>query len=74
LNAGRIATIQTLGGSGALKVGADFQRYFPTPRSGSAIRPGKTIAIFAGAGFKVHTYPYFDNATRGVDFSGMLST
>jgi aromatic-amino-acid transaminase len=37
--------IQTLGGSGALKVGADFlKRYFPDSASGSAIRPGKTTS------------------------------
>ncbi len=39
----RVATIQTLGGSGALKVGADFlKRYFRNQASGSAILPGKT--------------------------------
>ena len=74
--AGRVATIQTLGGSGALKIGADFmQRYFP----GSEVWVSDPtwenhIAIFAGAGFKVHTYPYFDNATCGVDLDGMLAT
>ncbi len=72
----RVATIQTLGGSGALKVGADFlKRYFPD--SGVWVSDPtweNHIAIFAGAGFKVHTYPYFDNATRGVDFSGMLNS
>ena len=76
LQAGRIATIQSLGGSGALKVGADFlKRYFP----GSEVWVSDPtwenhIAIFAGAGFKVHTYPYFDNATRGVDIDAMLAT
>ncbi|AKL15035.1 TPA: aspartate/tyrosine/aromatic aminotransferase [Kluyvera intermedia] len=76
LNAGRIATIQTLGGSGALKVGADFlKRYFPDSDVWVSDPTWENhIAIFAGAGFNVHTYPYFDNATRGVDFSGMLST
>ena len=76
LNAGRIATIQTLGGSGALKVGADFlKRYFPDSDVWVSDPTWENhIAIFAGAGFNVHTYPYFDNATRGVDFSGMLNT
>lgn len=76
LNAGRIATIQTLGGSGALKVGADFlKRYFPDSDVWVSDPTWENhIAIFAGAGFNVHTYPYFDNATRGVDFSGMLTT
>lgn len=73
---GRIATIQTLGGSGALKVGADFlRRYFP----GAEIWVSNPtwdnhVAIFEGAGFKTHAYPYFDPVTRGVDFAGMLGT
>ena len=75
LQAGRIATIQSLGGSGALKVGADFlQRYFP----GSEVWVSDPtwenhIAIFAGAGFTVHSYPYFDAATGGVNVEAMLA-
>ena len=73
---GRIATIQTLGGSGALKVGADFlKRYFPQSEVWvSDPTWDNHVAIFEGAGFKTHTYPYFDAATRGVNFAGMLST
>jgi aromatic-amino-acid transaminase len=73
---GRVATVQTVGGSGALKVGADFlKRYF----AGSEVWVSDPTwdnhrAIFEGAGFKVHSYPYFDAATRGVDFAGMLAT
>lgn len=76
LKAGRIATIQTLGGSGALKVGADFmKRYFPDSEVWVSDPTWENhIAIFAGAGFKVHTYPYFDHTTRGVDFANMLAT
>lgn len=55
----RVATIQTLGGSGALKVGADFlKRYFPD--SGVWVSDPtweNHIAIFEGAGFEVSTYP-----------------
>lgn len=71
----RIATIQTLGGSGALKVGADFlKRYFPQSEVWvSDPTWDNHVAIFEGAGFKTHTYPYFDAATRGVDFDGMLA-
>ena len=74
LRAGRIATIQSLGGSGALKVGADFlKRYFP----GSEVWVSDPtwenhIAIFAGAGFTVHSYPYFDATTGGVNVEAML--
>lgn len=76
LRAGRIATIQTLGGSGALKVGADFLKsYFPDSAVWVSDPTWENhIAIFAGAGFTVHTYPYFDYASRGVDFAAMLAT
>lgn len=76
LNAGRIATIQTLGGSGALKVGADFlKRYFPQSEVWvSDPTWDNHVAIFEGAGFKVHTYPYFDPQTLGVAFDKMLQT
>lgn len=75
LAAGRVATIQTLGGSGALKVGADFlKRYFPQSEVWvSDPTWDNHVAIFEGAGFKVHTYPYFDPATLGVAFDAMLA-
>ena len=72
----RIATIQTLGGSGALKVGADFlHQYFPTSQVWvSNPTWDNHIAIFEGAGFKVNRYPYFDAETCGIDFASMLET
>ncbi|WP_192459178.1 amino acid aminotransferase [Musicola keenii] len=74
LTAGRIASIQTLGGSGALKIGADFlKRYFPDSEVWVSDPTWENhIAIFAGAGFKVHTYPYFDAQTLGVNIEGMI--
>ncbi|MFS2059349.1 aromatic amino acid transaminase [Kosakonia cowanii] len=70
----RVATIQTLGGSGALKVGADFlKRYFP--HSGVWVSDPtweNHIAIFEGAGFEVATYPWYDNETNGVRFAAFL--
>jgi|SRR5450830_117237 len=76
LKEGQIATIQTLGGSGALKIGADFlKRYFPHAEVWvSDPTWDNHVAIFEGAGFTTHTYPYFDAATRGVDFAGMLAS
>lgn len=76
LKAGRIATIQTVGGSGALKVGADFLKtYFPNSEVWvSDPTWDNHIAIFSGAGFNVHAYPYFDPQSLGVNFSGMLDT
>ncbi|MFZ4833359.1 amino acid aminotransferase [Rouxiella sp. Mn2063] len=72
----RIATIQTVGGSGALKVGADFLKtYFPQSEVWvSDPTWDNHVAIFAGAGFKVHTYPYFDPQSLGVNFDAMLAT
>ena len=70
----RVATIQTLGDSGALKVGADFlKRYFP--HSGVWVSDPtweNHIAIFEGAGFDVATYPWYDNETNGVRFAAFL--
>ena len=72
----RVATIQTLGDSGALKVGADFlKRYFP--ESGVWVSDPtweNHVAIFAGAGFEVSTYPWYDEATNGVRFNDLLAT
>jgi aromatic-amino-acid transaminase len=70
---GRVVTAQALGGTGALKIGADFIK---------RVVPGATVfisdpswenhrALFESAGFPVENYPYYDAATRGVNFAGM---
>ena len=68
--------VATIGGSGALKVGADFlKRYFP--ESGVWVSDPtweNHVAIFAGAGFEVSTYPWYDEATNGVRFNDLLAT
>ena len=75
VKAGRIVTVQTLGGTGGLKVGGDFLR---------RVNPGADIyisdpswenhrAIFEYAGFTVKTYPYYDPATNGLKFDAMLT-
>ena len=72
----RIATLQTIGSSGGLKVGADFiKRWLP----GSSVWVSDPTwdnhrAMFEGAGVAVHTYPYYDAATGGVRFDAMLDT
>lgn len=73
---GRIATIQTLGGSGALKVGADFLKtYFPNSQVWVSDPTWENhVAIFGGAGFEVNTYPWFDTDTNGVRFEALLET
>ncbi|HEP0625690.1 TPA: aromatic amino acid transaminase [Escherichia coli] len=72
----RVATIQTLGGSGALKVGADFlKRYFPESSVWVSDPTWENhVAIFARAGFEVSTYPWYDEATNGVRFNDLLAT
>lgn len=73
---GHIATIQTIGGSGALKVGSDFiKRFFPhTEVWVSDPTWDNHRALFEGAGLRVHSYPYFDAQTSGLRFGDMLST
>ncbi|GGE55922.1 MAG TPA: aspartate/tyrosine/aromatic aminotransferase [Paenalcaligenes hominis] len=70
----RVATIQTLGGTGALKVGGDFL-HAAYPDSEMWISDpawDNHHAIFNGAGISTHTYRYYDSATRGLDFEGMV--
>ncbi|NRH41544.1 amino acid aminotransferase [Pseudomonas sp. MS15a(2019)] len=73
---GRIATIQTLGGSGALRTGADFLRQW-FPDSGVWVSDptwDNHLALFAGAGFTVGTYPYCRPASAELAFEAMLGT
>lgn len=71
---GRAVTIQTLGGSGALKVGADFlKKYFPESDVWVSQPTWENhIAIFNGAGIESHFYPYFDAESNGVNVAAML--
>ncbi len=74
-NAHRIVTIQTLGGSGALKIGADFLKcYFPDSNVWVSDPTWENhVAIFSGAGFQVNRYPYFDIEKFGINFDAMLA-
>ena len=71
----RVATVQALGGTGGLKVGADFLK---------RLQPGAKVlisdpswenhrALFTNAGFAVDTYPYYDAQARGIRFEAMLA-
>ncbi|HJW11934.1 MAG TPA: amino acid aminotransferase [Albitalea sp.] len=75
VTSGRIATLQTVGSSGGLKVGADFlKRWFPASEVWvSDPTWDNHRAMFEGAGFTVHTYPYYDPATGGLKFDAMLA-
>jgi aromatic-amino-acid transaminase len=72
----RLTTIQTLGGSGALKVGADFlKHYFPQSHVWASDPTWDNHKVlFEGAGFAVNHYPYYDPQSGGVRFTEMLET
>jgi aromatic-amino-acid transaminase len=71
----RVVTVQTLGGTGALKVGADLLKRFQPDAQVWISDPSweNHRALFEGAGFAVNTYPYYDADSRGLAFEGMLS-
>jgi aromatic-amino-acid transaminase len=75
LAAGRVTTAQCLGGTGALKVGADYlKRLLPSAKVYISDPSWENHrALFESAGFQVENYPYYDAGTRGVDFAGMKS-
>ncbi len=75
VTSGRVATVQCIGGTGGLKIGADFLK---------KLNPNATVlisdpswenhrALFTSAGFVVESHPYYDAAKRGVNFDGMLA-
>ena len=74
LQQNRVATIATIGGSGALKVGADFiNTWFPESKCYvSDPTWGNHIAIFEGSGVEVGKYPYYDKATGTVKFDALI--
>ena len=76
LRDGRVITVQTLGGTGALKIGADFlRRLEPTAQVWISDPSWENHrALFEAAGFKVNSYPYYSEPTHGVDFTAMLAT
>ena len=72
----RVVTVQTLGGTGGLKLGADFLRRIVPGAEAWISDPSweNHRAIFEGAGFAVREYPYYDPKTRGVRFDAMLDS
>ncbi|WP_295763448.1 amino acid aminotransferase [Undibacterium sp.] len=71
----RAITAQAIGGTGALKLGADFLKRFAPDAQVWISDPSweNHRALFESAGFTVNNYPYYDASTRGVNFSGMLN-
>jgi aromatic-amino-acid transaminase len=72
----RAVTVQGLGGTGGLKIGADFlKRFFPDAEIWISDPSWENHQmLFTAAGFKVNYYPYYNAETRGLDFNGMLET
>lgn len=72
---GRIVTVQTLGGTGGLKVGADLLRRINPDAQLWISDPSweNHRAIFEYAGYTVNTYPYYDAPTHGINFDGMIA-
>jgi aromatic-amino-acid transaminase len=75
VTAGRVATIQALGGTGGLKVGADFLKHVSPAAKVLISDPSweNHRALFTNAGFTVESYRYYDAATRALNFDGMLA-
>ncbi|MGX5651207.1 amino acid aminotransferase [Hydrogenophaga borbori] len=76
VKSGRVATVQALGGTGGLKIGADFLKRLSPSAKVLISDPSweNHRALFTQAGFEVGTYTYYDAAKRGVDFDGMLAS
>ncbi|WP_227814647.1 amino acid aminotransferase [Nitrogeniibacter aestuarii] len=74
--AGRAITFEALGGTGALKIGADFLKRVNPEAQVLISNPSweNHRALFEAAGFEVGTYAYYDASTRGVNFDGMLTS
>jgi aromatic-amino-acid transaminase len=72
---GRVATVQGLGGTGGLKIGADFLKRLNPEAQVLISDPSweNHRALFTNAGFTVGTYPYYDADKRGVNAAGMLA-
>jgi len=70
---GQVITAQALGGTGALKIGADYLKRLNPDAKVYISDPSweNHRALFESAGFVVENYPYYDAATRGVNFAGM---
>ncbi|MBH1957555.1 amino acid aminotransferase [Polaromonas sp.] len=75
VTSGRVATVQCIGGTGGLKVGADFLKHLNPDAKVLISDPSweNHRALFTNAGFTVESYPYYDAATRGINFAGMLA-
>ena len=79
VKSGRVATVQGIGGTGGLKIGADFLKKLNPDAKLMISDPSweNHRALFGSAGFKVESYRYFDQTVNdgkgGINFAGMLA-
>ncbi|MFO1244209.1 MAG: amino acid aminotransferase [Ramlibacter sp.] len=75
VKSGRVVTAQGIGGTGGLKIGADFLKKLSPNAKVLISDPSweNHRALFTAAGFTVESYPYYDAATRSINFTGMLA-
>jgi aromatic-amino-acid transaminase len=76
VTSGRVATVQAIGGTGGLKIGADFLKRLNPNAKVLISDPSweNHRALFTNAGFEVDTYAYYDAEKRGVNFEGFLAS
>ena len=76
VTSGRAITVQGIGGTGGLKIGADFLKKLSPNAKVMISDPSweNHRALFQNAGFEVESYTYYDAAARGVNFDGMLAS
>ena len=76
VKSGRVATVQGIGGTGGLKIGADFLKKISPNAKVMISDPSweNHRALFTNAGFQVDSYAYYDAEKRGVNFEGMLAS
>ena len=76
VTSGRVATVQGIGGTGGLKIGADFLKKISPNAKVMISDPSweNHRALFTNAGFQVDSYAYYDAEKRGVNFDGMLAS
>lgn len=71
----QVVTVQSIGGTGALKLGADFIKTLPNSGVVAISNPSweNHRALFTTAGYQVQDYSYYDPASHGLNLSGMLA-
>eukprot|EP00511_Aplanochytrium_stocchinoi_P002053 CAMPEP_0204824964 /NCGR_PEP_ID=MMETSP1346-20131115/2942_1 /ASSEMBLY_ACC=CAM_ASM_000771 /TAXON_ID=215587 /ORGANISM="Aplanochytrium stocchinoi, Strain GSBS06" /LENGTH=428 /DNA_ID=CAMNT_0051952411 /DNA_START=68 /DNA_END=1354 /DNA_ORIENTATION=- len=76
LKEGRVAGVQTLSGTGACRLAGEFLNRFSLSKNNAIYQPNPTwgnhVPIFKDSGMEVKQYSYFDKATNGLNFGGML--